>query len=736
MLNEQMIEMMLATLVYPLLLQPLLLYCQRLISLVDEDRFSFSDHPFGGIGVDLSDIDKALLQVSGPAKAALITLASVFKLLTNRPLLRLLYTVLFHPLSPDSTSAPTLRSKLEVAMLDDRGSKIIRLDQVYPSRAPISDERTTYAFGTYSTVRRHSRSNIVADNSDEKSEACVFVLAPALAEVLEFQGTEDIAFLSRTRTNSYRRALLKCLTVPEDMSDVRDLAICTFDAALSLFDKKFNSKILFGEDLKMFSDEIPADERTLDSMMARSDDRGIGRSVEYDSRHALGSNSTGKVGSDLTHEIVSAICSCVVYARRLTSDEWQLGYDEIAAHALLSAIAHSPSGIVTASKIFEQRWRQAAITISKSPNTGLLPMGGITSTSFSGAPSVNDPHYDDRMFEYVLDLVFYDNVGNGSSPATENFVQLKANAEIGSRHGSCICVSRSSTLDTLTNRVGNVLLHGNIHSTLTSFDKEMVEERRKGVMVWLKLDVFKTFLKDLAASGGLSIRNSTLDGFAYSANGSIVKLDTHSDTNTLFACLSNETSEILFSLCNYEGEPEEKSVVELCGRSAIPCVYEVPHVVAHYFLDDVSRVELDGITWQSLYIIFIGNFLVFVQPIPNDTDGKGRVIASCTLERIMVERDQTIPDDGSPARRLSITHKWFDKTPPPLFLFDSIPTFEETGPFIKRKPFSSRIDLWFENDRSAERAFSLIAKEIFKAKADRGRRLRCFLDPQNMKIDN
>jgi hypothetical protein len=102
----------------------------------------------------------------------------------------------------------------------------------------------------------------------------------------------------------------------------------------------------------------------------------------------------------------------------------------------------------------------------------------------------------------------------------------------------------------------------------------------------------------------------------------------------------------------------------------------------------------------------------------------------------MVERDQTIPDDGSPARRLSITHKWFDKTPPPLFLFDSIPTFEETGPFIKRKPFSSRIDLWFENDRSAERAFSLIAKEIFKAKADRGRRLRCFLDPQNMKIDN
>jgi hypothetical protein len=98
----------------------------------------------------------------------------------------------------------------------------------------------------------------------------------------------------------------------------------------------------------------------------------------------------------------------------------------------------------------------------------------------------------------------------------------------------------------------------------------------------------------------------------------------------------------------------------------------------------------------------------------------------------MVERDQTIPDDGSPARRLSIIHKWFDKTPPPLFLFDSVPTFEEQGPFIKWKSFSSRIDLWFENDRSADRAFSLIAKEIFIAKAGRGRRIKAFLDPQSL----
>ena len=125
-----MIEMMLATLVDPLLLQPLLLYYQRLTAAIDEDRFSLSDHPFGGISADLSDVDKTLLQVSTPAKSALFTLALVFNFISNRPLLRLLHTVLFHPLSPDSNSAPTVRSKLEVAEVDHNGRNRIRLDAV------------------------------------------------------------------------------------------------------------------------------------------------------------------------------------------------------------------------------------------------------------------------------------------------------------------------------------------------------------------------------------------------------------------------------------------------------------------------------------------------------------------------------------------------------------------------------------------------------------------------------
>ena len=92
-MNEQLVETMLATFVYPMLLQPLVIYCQRLTASVVEDRFSFSEHPFGRISADLSDVEKSLSEVAGPAKAALYTLASVFKYQSNRPLLRLLFTV-------------------------------------------------------------------------------------------------------------------------------------------------------------------------------------------------------------------------------------------------------------------------------------------------------------------------------------------------------------------------------------------------------------------------------------------------------------------------------------------------------------------------------------------------------------------------------------------------------------------------------------------------------------------
>lgn len=732
MLNEQLVETMLATFIYPMLLQPLVLYCQRLTASVDEDRFSFSHHPFGAISVDLSDVDKTLLQVSGPAKAALFTLVAVFTFQSNRPLLRLLFTVLFHPLSPDSTSAPTVRSKLEVSTVDPAGRKCIRLDRVFSAGEPIPDERITYDFGTNPLSRRRTKANLFATGDD--NEACVFVLAPALAEVLEFRG-DDNALIARTRPNPYRQALIKCLTVPEDMSDVRDLAVCVFDAALSSFDRNFCSAILFGTDLKTFADDIPADERNLDSVYAHmDDDRGIGGSAEFDSRHSLAPRRGGSVGNDLISDVVSALCSCVVFASRVASNEWKLGYDDVAAHALLSAVHRHPRAFAAALKILGNRWRQAAIALAEIPSSGLNPMGG-SSITLPGSPSINDPHHDDRMFESFLNLVFYDTFDQGGTPVAEEFLVLKDTADTGSRDGYSIVISCSSNFESLNSRVGRFLLAEDHGSSIRSFDLEMIEERRESARSWFKVDALRTMLNDLAASSGQSVKDISLAGIAFSATGSVIKLSDAFDSRSVYAKVSSVVTDLLYMDCANEDQPEPRSVIDLVGSPAIPCVCEAAGSAAQYFTNDVSgAVIAEGVTWQSLYIVFVHRrqslFLVFAQPLPdNEVGGNGRVVAACNIEQITVERDVTLPEDGSPARRLSLYHKWFSMTPPPLFLFDVMPVFEEYGPFIRVKPFTSRLDVWFENDMAADQAYAIISSQIFLSKSQRGRRLQAFLAP-------
>lgn len=732
MLNEQLIETMLATFVYPMLLQPLVIYCQRLAASVDEDRFSFSDHPFGDISADLSDVDKALLKVAGPAKAALFTLASVFKFQSNRPLLRLLFTVLFHPLSPDSTSAPTVRSKLEVATVDSNGRKCIRLDRVYPADEPIPDDRTTYDFGTSPLCRRRSKANLLATGGD--TEECVFVLAPALAEVLEFQG-EDIALIARTRPNPYRRSLLQCLTVPDDMSDIRELAVCIFDAALSSFDGNFISKILFGTDLKRFADDMPADERNLDSVNAHmEDDRGIGGSVEFDSRRTLFPQRGGSIGTDLLAEMVCALCKCVIFSSQVASNEWKLGYDDIAAHALLTAVQHYPGAIVAAVKILENRCRQAAEALAEIPSSGLIPMGG-SSIILPGSPSINYPEYEDRMFESFLNLVFYDTFNLGGTPVAEEFLVLKDTIDTGSRAGYAVVISCASNLESLCSRVGRFLLEEDSGSGLREFDQKMVEERREGARAWCKVDALLTLLKDLAGTAGLSIRNVALVGIAFSATGSVVKLNEAFDTRSVYANISSFMTDCLFSEKGNDDQPVPRSVIYLVGSPSIPCVCEAAGAASQYFADDSSgAVVAEGVTWQSLFMVFLerqnSQFLVFVQPLPDNADGNGRVIAACNLERVTVAQDVTLPEDGSPARRLSLYYSWFNKTPPPLFLFDAMPELEERGPFVRVKPFISRLDVWFENEYAANQAYATVSRYIFMAKSQRGRRLQTFLDPQ------
>ena len=724
MLNEQLVETMLATFAYPMLLQPLVIYCQRLTASVDEDRFSFSEHPFGRISADLSDVEKSLSEVAGPAKAALYTLASVFKFQSNRPLLRLLFTVLFHPLAPDSSSAPTVRSKLEVAEIDSKGRKSIRLDGAYPLGEPVPNERTTYDFGTDPANRRRARSSDgTAQIGGDNTEACIFVLAPALAEILEFRG-DDISLIARTRPNPYRQAFLKCLSVPDDMSDIREIAICTFDSALSSFQGDFGATVLFGTDLKTFSDDIPADERKLDSMYAHlEDDRGIGGSADYISRRSVSPQKRGSIGNDLIGEVITSLCGCVVYASRVAADDWKLGYDKVAAHVLLMTVQHHPTALMASSKIMENRYRQAAVSISEVPSGGLIPMGGSEIT-LPGSPHINDPDYEERMFENFINLIFYDSFQLGGVPVAEEFLILKDQSNYMSRDGFSLQVATECNLDELCSRVGNVLISQEQVSGLREFNVEMIEERRDGARVWLKVNALLTLLKSLDRGR----KDAIFAGASITSTGQMLKI---SDQSCTYATVSAALTDFLFADTIASDELLANAVVDLDSTLCIPCVCEVMGPL------DVSSecIESEGVTWQSLYIILHQDEhacqIGFAQVLPATGGSSGRIISVCPLDRIMVEKDTSIPIDGSPARRLSLYYKWFDQTPPQLFLYDTMPALEEEGDFLLAKSFTSRLDIWLENEYSANQAYEILSSHIFLAKAQRGKRVLTFLDPHN-----
>lgn len=285
-LNEQIIEMMLATFVYPLLLQPLLVYYQQLPDTSGEPPAildPFSERALDRVTVDFNQIGRAPPQVTAPAKAAMFTLASVFHLITNRPLIRLLYTAVFHPLSPDISNETVVNAEGSVTRVDANGKKTIRVD------GPVlkgGDEKVTYPFGG----KKSEASSLYVESEENQFESCIFVLSPALAEVLSYSGQVRPLATFKTRSNPYRLALLQCLEMPHHMADFRKLSVMTVDAALSLFDGKFLSETLLGGDL------------------------GSGASTE------LPKSAT---------EVILALCGCLVNGRNGpfgTSEGWKCVY--------------------------------------------------------------------------------------------------------------------------------------------------------------------------------------------------------------------------------------------------------------------------------------------------------------------------------------------------------------------------------------------------------------------------
>jgi hypothetical protein len=753
-LNEQTIEMMFATFVYPMLLQPLSIFKQRFEQLVEPHCYNNASHPLRGFGgCNFVEVEYQLVHVSSSAKAALFAIGGIFQLLTHRPLLRLLYVALFHPLSPDTSSVPTVRTHLEVATLDRNGKPMMRLDPkpLLSSSYAQTNERESYPFGTISKQRQLQQvSRVPSFQALEGSEACVFVLSPALAEVLEFRGN-DLGLLSRTKPNPYRNAFLRCLELPEEMIELKEFACCALSSALTVFHAEFATDILFGSDLKSYDDDMPADERDLDSIMAHDeDDRGMGSSRINVNRQ----RGVHVGGGDLTTEIVTALCRNVIGTSKDYCGALQLEYNPTAAHVLLSLARINTRALTTAVKILENRYQLASYFVAGIPSTlcGPSGIGGGWDDSpvvrlMAGAPSFDTTalfddskitDYEYQILDGVLNMIFFD---LPLSPSRMSILQ-EANIikDIDPAANYLLPISFAIDYVDMSNQSGR---HLTAHLAREQpREVEMIHGARDSILAFFRTNAILLLLRNTADSPGVLRNNESIAGVAFLMNGTALSLkpdlSNKAERRQTYSSISPNLVEVLLSQsASATDVPVTGTMMSLSGMVALPCVCETPASAAYLFADDDRcSVVAEGVTWQSLFVCTQDEHFILAQPQPqSDVIDSARIISACLLERVTVEQDTysgTDDSNESPARRLVVYYKWFDVSTPPLFMFDAMPEEEKIGvSCIRAREYISSLDIWFEDQDMANQAYAMLVARIYDAKARRGNRLYRLLNPYN-----
>lgn len=745
-LNEQVIEMMFATFVYPLLLQPLLLYFRR-SPVAAEVLFAdaLSDH---SLGCEIKKSDATATEkavISAPAKSALFCLAAAFQFLTNPPLLRLLFTAVFHPLSPDAAGETMIRAKADVACLGDDGKATLRIDRVNESGETIIDgARETYIFGTV-TGRKEISGRCGESQGNDFNDACVFVLSPALSEILKFSG-QDGGLVARSRHNPYRKAIFQCFTLNKEVSDLQDLAVMAVDSAISVFDEKFLADLLFGLDIKRYKDNLTTDQR-FDSFRGNNpdldsnfdddlDDRGIGGPIagSVDSRLSLGELKGGKLGFDYMSEVINSFKCCIMSVGPGGKGAWKLNYDMVAANALLSSICGNSEAIIRASKAIKMRFRQAAIFLADVPASidAIFDSGRLWSELKDLVP-VNGSESDksDLYYGAIMDMIVRRNKDDGF-------------ADFGSVLDHMLYLTKD-----LSDKKENVSIYVSVSSVgsynavgVRACSYAPLEQDAAGAAfsnavgstsALLKLNSFASLLNGLSSCLNM-LRYPKRGGFIFNGSDSHTIANPGGDT-TIFSTMSDNFDNAMFGIDNMNDLKDLKSnsddikpgsIKSLVGVVAFPCVCEVPPSMAPLFSAEGAKVVSQGITWQSLYLVLVDENLVLIEP-ERRSNGKGRVVTVCRLENLTLDKD---PDDArvdTSARRLILIYENPDLKPPGMFRFEKKLQPQRKVPFSSVKRWKSSLDIWFEDSSALRIAFSKIFETIVKAKANRGNRIRRYL---------
>lgn len=722
-LNEQTIEMMFATFVYPLLLQPLLLYFQR-SPVSAEVLFADTLHDHS-VGREIKQSDSTATEraiISAPAKSALFCLSAAFQFLTNPPLLRLLFTAVFHPLSPDAAGETMIRAKADVACMGPDGKATLRIDCTDENGAmKCETDRSTYIFGTVTGRKEISGRR----DRDAHTETCVFVLAPALSEILEFQG-KDGGIVARSRHNPYRKAIFQCFTLSREVSDLQALAVIAVDSAVSVsaFDEKYLADILFGLDIKRYRDNLPSDEQWK-SYRAEPDldDRDMGRptAASVESRLSLGIPEGGKVGFDYMNEVISSFKSCLMSAVPGGKGVWRLDYDMVAAHALLTAIRGSQDATASAYKAVDSRYRQSAAFVADTPKVVDKYAQKIIHTELNDIAGEAKARNDDLYYGAIMDMIFRGNKNFAESkPVIDDILWLKEDLQ-SNEEDVDIYLSVTS--------IGSYNDVGSRACSYSPLEQEEGETAFKNAVesrsALLKLDAFSSLIGNLVLSNGL-LRNQKLGGFLVKRPRWIVP--SH-EQNKIFAPVSQSFDNVMFGVdkagTSYV-DTKPGTVLSLVGKMAFPCVCEVPPSSAPLFSEAGAKVVSQGITWQSLYLVLVGQSFVLAEP-DKLTSGDGRVVTSCRLEHLVVDKDPEDARMDTSARRLIVVYESTDLKAPGLFCFEKTPSPTSHGPFVDVQCWRSSLDVWFEDSRAVQLAFSKVIQKISESKAHRGIQIRRYL---------
>lgn len=271
-----------------------------------------------------------------------------------------------------------------------------------------------------------------------------------------------------------------------------------------------------------------------------------------------------------------------------------------AAHAILCAIQRNPVAQRKAAEICFARYRESSVFLSNVPD-GLERFDEIKLFQNNWRVKGKDD------IKQICNGIFMDEIfrGDASSVALlDELMRLKSETSsslfvpVASRGSYKIICKQSCQFPPLESGTFNVAL------------QEAVESARS----WASMDAFCNTLRSAEITNGSSIRRAVTCGIAVKADATVVPTYRLGLT---YGPVSRSIESPLFEKdANNESFVDTKpgSIVSLVGKTAFPCVCEVPPECAPLFSAAGAKVVSQGITWQSLYLVILGRNLVLAEP--------------------------------------------------------------------------------------------------------------------------